>query len=196
MRKALLLLAGLAAAGCDVLDPMMVQQKVKLYRPSDFYEDGIAMRPAPAGTLAREELFAPEVESGLGPDGKQLARMPIPMTRELVSLGRQRYDVVCAVCHGLAGDGESLVARNMSLRPPPSLHLKVQNPDGWFYQVIAQGFGLMPSYASHLTVQERWAVVAYLRALQLSQRTRIDTIPPAERARLMQAGKSGQGVAP
>ena len=189
MRKALLLLAGLAAAGCDVLDPMMVQQKVKLYRPSDFYEDGIAMRPAPAGTLAREELFAPEVESGLGPDGKQLARMPIPMTRELLALGRDRYDVVCGVCHGLVGDGESLVARNMSLRPPPSLHLKVQNPDGWFYQVIAQGFGLMPSYASHLTVEERWAVVAYLRALQLSQHADVARLPGPVRARVEGEGR-------
>ncbi len=192
MRKALLALAALAAAGCDVLDPMMVQQKVKTYRPSDFYEDGIAMRPAPAGAVAREELVAPELESGLGADGKPLARLPLPVTRELLALGQKRFDVVCGVCHGLVGDGDSLVARNMSLRPPPSLHLKVQNPDGWFYQVIAQGFGLMPSYASHLTVEERWAVVAYLRALQLSQRARIDTVPPAERARLM----SGQGVAP
>jgi len=188
MRKALFLVAALGAAGCDVLDPMMVQQKVKTYRPSDFYEDGIAMRPAPAGTVAREELFPPGVESGLGPDGKPLARLPLPVTRELLALGRHHFDVACAVCHGLVGDGESLVARNMSLRPPPSLHLKVQNPDGWFYQVIAQGFGLMPSYASHLTVEERWAVVAYLRALQLSQRARIDTVPPAERVRLQQGG--------
>lgn len=188
MNRLLLPLLALAAAGCDVLDPMMVQQKVKTYRPSDFYEDGIAMRPAPAGTLAREELRDPELGSGLGPDGKPLARLPLAVTRELLELGRRRYDVHCGVCHGLVGDGESLVARNMSLRPPPSLHLKVQNPDGWFYQVIAQGFGLMPSYASHLTVEERWAVVAYLRALQLSQRARLETVPPAERVRLQQGG--------
>jgi len=121
-------------------------------------------------------------------NGKPLPRLPLPVTRELLALGRHHFDVACAVCHGLVGDGESLVARNMSLRAPPSLHLKAQNPDGWFYQVIAQGFGLMPSYASHLTVEERWAVVAYLRALQLSQAARLDTVPPAERARLQQGG--------
>lgn len=191
MRQALLALAALAAAGCDVLDPMMVQQKVKTYRPSDFHQDGIAMRPAPAGTVAREELRSPEVESGLGPDGKPLPRMPVPVTREMLELGRQRFDVVCGVCHGPVGDGDTLVARNMSLRPPPSLHLKVQNPDGWFYQVIAQGFGLMPSYASHLTVEERWAVVAYLRALQLSQKSTLDQVPPAERTRLQQLRQGG-----
>jgi mono/diheme cytochrome c family protein len=76
----------------------------------------------------------------------------------------------------------------MSIRPPPSLHLKVKNGDGWFYQVISRGFGVMPSYAGHLTVEERWAVVAYLRALQLSQRARIDLVPPEDRARLREGG--------
>ncbi|HEY7725780.1 MAG TPA: cytochrome c [Anaeromyxobacteraceae bacterium] len=187
MRALLLCLAALAA-GCDVLDPMMVQQKVKLYRPSDFWEDGVAMRPAPPGTVAREELHPPEVESGLGPDGKALQRSPLPVTRALLDLGRKRFEVVCAVCHGLVGDGESAVAVNMSLRPPPSLHLKAQNPDGYFFQVVSLGFGVMPSYASHLTVEERWAVVAYLRALQLSQRARIEHVPPEERARLREGG--------
>ena len=178
-----------ALTGCDVLDPMMVQQKVKTYRPSDFHADGIPMRPPPAGAVAREDLLPPEVASGLGPDDRPLPRNPLPMTRQTLELGRKRFEVVCAVCHGLLGDGESAVARNMSLKPPPSLHLKVGNPDGYFYGVIARGFGVMPAYASHLAVEERWAVVAYLRALQLSQRARLDLVPAPERSRLEQGGK-------
>ena len=183
MRWALAALA-LLAAGCDVLDPMWVQQKAKPYRPSPFYPDGIEMRAAPEGTLAREELYPADLATGLGADGKPLARDPMPLSRERLELGRRRFEVTCAACHGLLGDGNSPVARNMSLRPPPSLHLKVQNPDGYFYRVIAEGYGYMPSYASALTVEERWAVVDYLRALQLSQRARLDLVPPAERARL------------
>lgn len=184
-------LAGLSllAAGCDVLDPMWVQQsKVKLYRPSDFYADGIGMRPPPEGSVPREELFPPEVETGLGADGKPLLASPLPVTRQGLELGRRRFETLCGACHGILGDGNTPVARNMSIRPPPSLHLKVKNGDGWFYQVISRGFGVMPSYASHLTVEERWAVVAYLRALQLSQRARIDLVPPEDRARLREGG--------
>lgn len=188
MRLALAALV-LLAAGCDVLDPMWVQQsKVKLYRPSDFYADGISMRPPPGGAVPREGLFPPEVETGLGPDGKPLLRSPLPVTRPELELGRRRFETLCGACHGVLGDGNTPVARNMSIRPPPSLHLKVQNGDGWFYRVISEGFGVMPSYASHLTVEERWAVVAYLRALQLSQRARIELVPPEERARLRQGG--------
>ena len=174
----------LALAGCEALDPMMSQQKVKPYRESDFWPDRIAMRPPQAGTVAREDVLAPEVASGRGPDGKVLARVPVPVTRALLQRGRQRFDISCAVCHGYLGDGVSLVARNMSLRPPPSLHLRPQQPDGWYYQIASEGFGIMPSYASELTVQDRWAVVAYVRALQLSQAARLSDLPPVDRARL------------
>jgi len=187
MRPLLLALA-LLAAGCDVLDPMMVQQKVKPYRPSDFYEDGIPMRPAPAGTVAREDLLPTAVATGLGPDDRPVAVNPLPVTRQTLELGRRQFDIHCGVCHGLVGDGDSLVARNMSLKPPPSLHLKVGNPDGYFFGVITKGYGVMASYASHLTVEERWAVVAYLRALQLSQRARLEQLDPGDRARLQQGG--------
>jgi hypothetical protein len=72
----------------------------------------------------------------------------------------------------------------MSLRPPPSLLARARQPDGWYFQVISEGFGLMPSYASVLSVEDRWAIVVYLRALQLSQSARVEDLAPAERARL------------
>jgi mono/diheme cytochrome c family protein len=108
----------------------------------------------------------------------------VPVTPELLAVGRKRFEINCAVCHGLLGDGDSLVARNMAQRPPPSLHRRVWAEDGRYYQVVAQGFGIMPSYAAELTIEERWAVVAYVRALQISQRARIEQASAEDRARL------------
>jgi mono/diheme cytochrome c family protein len=182
---ALLALAAAASlAGCEALDPMITQQKVKPYRESDFWADRISMRPPQPGTVAREDVLAPEVATGRGPDGKVLERLPVPVTRKLLERGRTRFDIHCAVCHGHLGDGVSLVARNMSLRPPPSLLARAGQTDGWYFQVMSEGFGLMPSYASHLSAEDRWAVVAYLRALQLSQSARVDQLAPQDRARL------------
>ncbi len=182
-RRALLAAALLALAGCEVFDPMWTQQKVKTYRENTFWSDGLSMRPPPAGTLAREEVLAPEVATGRGPDGKVLTRIPVPLSRAFLERGRTRFDVQCAVCHGHLADGQSLVARNMSLRPPPNLLARAAQPDGWYFQVMSEGFGLMPSYASVLTAEDRWAIVAYLRALQLSQSVKVADRPAAERAR-------------
>jgi Cytochrome C oxidase, cbb3-type, subunit III len=182
-------LALLALAGCEALDPMISQQKVKPYRESDFWPDGISMRPPQPGTVAREDVLAPELVTGRGPDGKILTALPIPITRPLLETGRKRFETICAACHGYLGDGLSLVARNMSLRPPPSLLARAQQPDGWYFQVMSEGFGVMPSYASVLPVEERWAIVAYLRALQLSQSARVDQLGPEDRARLEREGR-------
>ena len=170
--------------GCDVLDPMMQQQKVKPYRPSVHDPDGIAMRPPPPGVVAAGAAVAADVAGGVSADGKALGRIPVQVTPELLAVGRKRYEINCAVCHGLLGDGDSLVAKNMAQRPPPSLHQRVWAEDGRYYQVVTHGFGLMPSYASALTIEERWAVVAYLRALQISQRARVEQASAEDRARL------------
>ncbi len=190
MTRALpLALAALALAGCEALDPMITQQKVKPYRESDFWPDRISMRPPPAGTVAREDLLPTEVQTGRGADGKVLTKVPLPLTRALLATGRKRFDVVCAVCHGYLGDGDSLVGKNMSLRQPPSLLARAKQPDGWYFQVMSEGFGLMPSYASVLPIEERWAIVAYLRALQLSQTARAADLAPADRAKLEGEGR-------
>lgn len=181
----LLAAAGLLAlSGCEVFDPMWSQQKVKPYRESEFWADGVSMRAPPPGTVARQDVRPHEVATGRGPDGKVLARIPLEVTPALVARGRSRYDIQCAVCHGYLGDGASLVARNMTLRLPPSLLDRAGQPDGWYFQVMSEGFGLMPSYASALTPEDRWAVVAWVRALQLSQRVKVADLPAAERRRL------------
>jgi mono/diheme cytochrome c family protein len=186
MRRLLPLLALLALAGCDVLNPMMEQQKVKPYRASDFHPDRIAMRPPPPGTVPVAGAIPENVATGSEADGAHVARIPVQVTPELLAVGKKKFDVYCAVCHGLLGDGDSLVAKNMAQRPPPSLHQRVRLEDGHYYLVISRGFGVMPSYAGELTIEERWAVVAYVRALQLSQAARLEQVPPTERTRLEQ----------
>ncbi|MBI3182773.1 MAG: cytochrome c [Myxococcales bacterium] len=165
---------------------MIEQPKLEAYEESPV----LARRAPPEGTVPRERrFFAPEVRTGLQggrPDAGYVERNPLPISRELLEKGRRRFEVVCATCHGLVGDGQSIPARNMALRPPPSLHQLSQRPDGYFFSVITQGFGLMPSYAADIPPEERWAVVAYLRALQLSQRAALADAPFEARRKLEQ----------
>ena len=189
-RRALLALAPLLAlTACPAWDPMQRQQKYKAYQASEFHADGLAMRAPPAGTVPHRAAVDGPVLTGLGADGKPLAISPIVSDARLLATGRKRYDIHCGVCHGVLGDGESQVALNMSLRRPPNLHLYRDVADGYLYQVIGQGFGLMPGYAAELSPEERWAVVAYLRALQLSQHAEVARLPGPVRARVEGEGR-------
>lgn len=171
----------LVLTACPRLDPMQRQQKYKAYQGSEYFEDGIAMRQPPAGTVPFRSLVSPAVATGLGPDGRPLAQAPLPVTAALLARGRTRFDVHCAVCHGVLGDGESQVALNMALRRPPSLHAFRDVGDGYLFRVVTEGFGLMPAYAAEIPVEDRWAIVAYVRALQLSQHAALEQVPPDAR---------------
>jgi hypothetical protein len=171
------------------------QPKAMRYKESTFYADGLSMRAPPEGTVPRERItLNPRLTTGRDPDGPMqpnaellpnyVTTIPVPVTRKLLELGRKRFDITCATCHGPLGDGESIVARQMALHPPPSLHRYVNKPSGYFYEVITKGFGMMASYAAELNVEERWAIVAYIRALQLSQLTPVGELPANERQRL------------
>jgi len=192
-------LASLGASACideNTLDQMADNQpKANRYRESKFYDDGLVMQAPPAGTVPRERVTLNRVlTTGREPDGPIQSNgeplpvyakaIPIPVTRKLLDLGRKRYDITCGTCHGPLGDGDSIVARQMALRPPPSLHRYIDKPSGYFFEVATKGFGLMASYAAELTVEERWAVVAYIRALQLSQNSPAGELPPAVRQQL------------
>jgi len=184
-----------AASACDenILDPMADNQpKANRYRESKFYSDGQSMHAPPAGSVPRERItLNPRLTTGREPDGPiqtngellpmYVTTIPVPMTRTLLDVGRKRYDITWGTCHGMLGDGDSIVARQMALRPPPSLHRYTDRPAGYLYEVITKGFGMMASYAAELTIEERWAVVAYVRALQLSRHARVDDLPPADR---------------
>ena len=179
--RALLLLAVLCAACGDttIFDPMERQPKFKAFAANPQFEDGRAMRQPPEGTVPRErQTMRPEITSGRDRTGQIVNAIPIPVTKDLMLLGRTRFEVYCAICHGLAGDGVSLVATQMSLRPPPNLH-RILNPGpSHVFQVVSEGFGLMPSYAAQLSPHERGAVVAYLEALRRSQAGTLSDAPP------------------
>jgi mono/diheme cytochrome c family protein len=204
-------LVALSASACideNILDQMADNQpKANRYRESKFFQDGLTMKAPPAGTVPRERitLNAP-LTTGREPDGAiqtngeplpvYVKTVPIPVTRKLLDLGRKRYDITCGTCHGPLGDGESIVARQMALRPPPSLHRYNDKPAGYFFEVATKGFGMMASYAAELTVEERWAVVAYIRALQLSQSTPAADLPPAVRQQLEALPATGAPPSP
>jgi mono/diheme cytochrome c family protein len=182
VRAAPLLLLALTA--CPRLDPMQRQPKYRAYQASETSPDGLAMRHPPAGTVPFGPLPDLAVATGLGPDGRPLERAPLQPTAALLARGRNRFEVLCAACHGLLGDGQSQVALNMALRRPPSLHAYRDVSDGYIYRVISEGFGLMPPYAAELSIEDRWAVVGYVRALQLSQHAALEQAPPDVRRRL------------
>ncbi len=174
-------------AGCfdsDTLQRMDVQRRPHPYGESAVFADGRAMRLPPGGTVARERLEDLAVDVSPLPDGGYLGQSPVPFTPALLEEGRHEFDIVCATCHGLLGNGESMAAQNMSLRPPPDLHAYRDRPDGYFFEVATRGFGLMPAYGGELTAHQRWAVVAYVRALQLSQHAPLDMAPQPERQKL------------
>ena len=185
-RAALLsLLLPVACGETTLFDPMERQPKFKAFAANPQFEDGRAMRQPPAGTVPRErQTLRPEITAGVDRKGQVVSAIPVAVTRELLDTGRNKFEIHCAVCHGLLGDGVSPVATQMSLRPPPNLH-KLRNPGaGHIYQVVTLGFGLMASYAAELTAQERWAVVAYLEALRRSQSATLADAPPDIQKRL------------
>jgi len=168
------------------------QPKANRYRESKFFQDGLTMKAPPEGTVQRERITlnarmttGRETDGPIQSNGEPLPvyvkTVPVPVTRKLLDLGRKRYDITCGTRHGPLGDGDSIVARQMSLRPPPSLHRYIEKPAGYIYEVASKGFGMMASYAAETTVEERWAIVAYIRALQLSQSMPATDLSPAER---------------
>lgn len=183
--RALLVVA--VIAGCDNggstpdWSRMITQPKLLPFGEATQFDDHAAMRPVPAGTVPRNRIPAVERREGRTAAGAPVEMIPVAITRELLDRGRNRFDIFCAACHGVAGDGDSAVARNMQRRRPPSLYEAriAALPPGALYRVIVDGYGLMPSYASMLPVDDRWAVIAYVRTLELSRLADLDKLPPA-----------------
>lgn len=184
---ALLLLVIAACGDTTLVDPMERQPKFKAFAASPQFEDGRAMRDPPEGTVPRERIVQrPELTAGKDRAGQDVKAIPLALTAELMQTGRERFEIYCAVCHGLLGDGVSMVSTQMSLRPPPSLH-KLRNPSpAHIFQVVTDGFGLMASYAPQLTAEERWAVVAYVEALRRSQSATLAQAPVQVQKKLLE----------
>lgn len=173
MRKLIPALGLLALTGCDVpsefFQRMESQPKYEYYESSEFWADGRSMRTPPEGTIPREQIVGnPGITTG-HVNGQLVATIPIPVDKALLQLGQKKFTIVCSQCHGVLGDGNSVVAENMGLRLPPSLLELSNKPAGHFFNAITQGYGVMPSFSGELNTQERWAVVAYVRALQTAR---------------------------
>jgi mono/diheme cytochrome c family protein len=197
LRAAALLTFASACKGTDTgvdwqFERMLVQPRYEAYRGSRFFADGRAMQPPPRGTVPRGASADPIVVTGRTAAG-YAGVVPIALTRALLERGRRNFDITCATCHGVLGDGESPVARRMQLRPPPSLQsdsIRAYSP-GLLFRIVREGYGLMPSYASMLSIEDSWATVAYLRALQLSQGARLEALPPALRREAIEKANRG-----
>lgn len=177
---ALVLLIALTSA-CRL--DMHVQPRQNPLSRSDFYPDQRSARPLVEGTVARGELdedtYFYTGKTGSTPGDV----MPFPVTKEVLERGRERYDIFCAPCHSRVGDGNGFVPSRGFARRPPSYHIPrlEKAPLGYFYDVITNGFGIMPDYASQIPPQDRWDIVAYIRALQLSQNATMADIPEGQK---------------
>jgi mono/diheme cytochrome c family protein len=170
------------ASGCR--QDMARQPKQRPLSPSAFFEDGRSERSLVEGVVYRGQL----AEEALGAT-KDSDVFPLPVTHELLERGRERYGIFCSPCHGLQGDGNGMVAVR-GFRHPPSYHIDRlrQAPVGYFYDVITNGFGVMPDYAAQVPPRDRWAIIAYVRALQLSRNALAADLPENLRERLKPGG--------
>jgi hypothetical protein len=180
------LLLAFAACRQDMHD----QPKYKPLAASKFFKDGLSARPIVEGTVARGPLDDDvEMFTGKTAAGKLVDQVPVPMTAALVARGRERDDIYCSPSDDKTGSGPGMVVRR-GFKQPPSYHIDRlrQAPAGHFYDVMTNGFGAMPDYRTQIEPADRWAIVAYIRALQRSQHATIADVPPDEAAKLKGGG--------
>lgn len=172
-------------AGCRL--DMHVQPRYNPYDPTEFFGDGQSARLPVAGTVPRGDLrLGPNELFYSGKLNSQVSEaFPYPVTQEIVERGRDRYNVYCSPCHGFSGDGDGMIVQR-GFRHPPSLHSDQLRsaPAGHFFDVISNGFGVMYPYGYRIVPRDRWAIVSYIRALQLSRKASINDVPEAEREKL------------
>jgi mono/diheme cytochrome c family protein len=201
-------------AGCERgLHEMYEQAKYKPLTPTTLFADGNSSRPQVPGTIAhsagalagsssgRGDAVSLPIEPGpasgvdatgrpLAPGEEPLYANPLPLTSALLDRGRERFNIYCAPCHSMAGDGDGMIARR-GFPAPPSYHTdRLRNAaDSHFYQVITNGYGVMYSYADRIAPQDRWAIVAYIRALQLSQHAPASLLSGDDRQKLREVAR-------
>jgi len=176
------LVAGLLlCAVCCLLScrqKMANQPRYDSLEPSDFFGDGMSARPRVAGTVARGETAIDPVLATGKMNGQDIDGFPIAVTAQVLNRGQERFDIYCSACHGKLGDGNGMIP-SRGYRHPPSFHTELLRTarTGHFFDVMTNGFGSMPSYANQVPVNDRWAIVAYIRALQMSQNATVNDVP-------------------
>ncbi len=171
--------------GCEYLRQDMANQpKNRPLSPSEFFGDGRSERPlvenaVARGAIADDELFVP----------KDSNNFPLTVDLKLLGRGEERYNIFCSPCHGLQGDGNGMVAMR-GMKRPPSYHQDRlrQVPNGYVYDVMSNGFGQMLGYSAQIPPRDRWAIIAYIRALQLSRNMKAADLSAELREKLNQSG--------
>jgi cytochrome c553 len=179
-----------AAAGCHL--DMWNQPRYEALEPSTLWADGMSARPLVEGTVPyKTTRVGDPLYSGLDDAGQFRPGLPMEVTMALLERGQERYDIFCAQCHGRTGQGNGMIVQR-GMKVPPSFHeprLRAM-PEGYYFDVITNGFGVMYSYASRIEPRDRWAITAYVRALQLSEDASIADVPEAEREALLHGGEA------
>ncbi|CAN5490273.1 cytochrome c [soil metagenome] len=171
----------LSSCGRNMYD----QPKKDTYEPSSFFEDGASARPLVEGTVARGFDLEDEHRFLGTVDGQQAETFPYLVDRRTLERGQERYTIFCAQCHGILGDGNGVVVQR-GFPQPQTYHSDRlrQAPVGYFFNVISNGFGRMYPYGDRVNPDDRWAITAYIRALQVSQSADLDDLAPGDRERL------------
>jgi len=157
-----------AALGCR--QDMFDQPKVRPLQASTFFADGRASRPVPEDTVARDDRRGDELLTTGRMGGVVADAFPFTITKEILDRGEERFEIFCSPCHGRTGYGDGMIVQR-GFKAPPSFHTDRlrQAPAGHFFDVMTNGFGVMYDYRSRVSAEDRWAIAAYIRALQLSQ---------------------------
>lgn len=176
-------LAFLALNACR--QDMHDEPRYKPLAASDFFSDHRSARPMVEGTVARGHLRIDDARYTGKIDGENIDQFPIPIAKEDIERGQARFNIYCTPCHGHLGDGNGMVVLR-GFRQPPSYYSErlVNAPVGHFFDVITNGFGAMPSYASRVEPDDRWRIVAYIRALQLSESASLNDVPAGQQQNL------------
>ena len=162
------------------------QPRYEPLEASSFFQDGRSARPLVAGTVARGELHEDEQFYTGKAGGTLVSTFPFPVTREVLERGQERYNIFCSPCHARVGNGQGIIVQR-GFRQPSSFHIDRlrEAPVGYFFEVITNGFGSMYDYADRIPPPDRWAIIAYIRALQLSQHATLEDVPLEKRQQLM-----------
>lgn len=175
---------------------MQDQPKYKPLGANRFFADGRDARPTPAGTIARDELNNTDAFHTGSANGEFLDTIPLKVDLQLLRRGQERFDIYCSPCHGRTGDGNGMVAQR-GFKIPADLHTdRLRSvPPGYIYQVIKNGYGAMGDYGDQIPVNDRWAIVAYVKALQLSRDAPLNDVPEAQRGHLSAENRTQPGAA-
>lgn len=185
IRGRMFLLAGLSLMLVACQQDMANQPRHEPLEASPFFKDGRSARPPVPGTVARGQLREDDHLYTGKMNGQLVTTFPFPINPAVMARGQERFKIFCTPCHGALGDGRGMIV-SRGLKPPPSFHMDRlrESPPGHFFDVMTNGLGAMQDYSAQISVEDRWAIAAYIRALQLSQNATVNDLPAAERARL------------